>query len=34
MHKGKLGHQEAMTYIAFCSLVRSDGDSFALGYKA
>jgi hypothetical protein len=21
-----------MTYIAFCSLVRIDGDSFALGY--
>jgi hypothetical protein len=26
-------HQEAMTYIAFCSLVRSDDVSFALGYK-
>jgi hypothetical protein len=23
-----------MTYISFCSLVRIDGDSFALGYKA
>jgi hypothetical protein len=27
-------HQEAMTYIALCSLVCSDGDSFALGYKS
>jgi hypothetical protein len=32
MYEGKRGHQEAMTYIAFCSLVRIDGDSFALGY--
>jgi hypothetical protein len=34
MYKGKPEHQEAMTYIAFCSLVFSDGDSFAHGYKS
>jgi hypothetical protein len=34
IYKGKPGHQEAMSYIASYSLVRSDGDSFALGYKS
>jgi hypothetical protein len=34
MYAGKLGHQEAMTYSALCSLVHHDGDSFALGYKS
>jgi hypothetical protein len=33
IYKGKPGHKEAMTYIGFSS-VRSDGDSFALGYKS
>jgi hypothetical protein len=34
MYEGKPGQQETMTYIAFCSLVRGDRDSIALGYKS
>jgi hypothetical protein len=34
MYKGKPGHQEATTYIAFCSLVCSDVDSFGHGYQS